>query len=318
MLQPWETGRYVANVPTTMSEVSIILPRLGLAYRVTDKTVLRTGFGFYSNEPSVTMIQSLGQNPRPNALAVSYISDPAIPQSDALEIRSARQPRCRAGRCRAPSRSSGRCRSSSPTGWGMSIQRGGNSGTDTALDLGYQGSHFIHELMVTSYNDAVPGTEPRQSRRPYPGFQNINLVTANGDIKYNGLEVKLERRDGANGLSGLLAYTWAKALDTVGGRAGDPRRSRPGSRATRRWRITAAWARPTYPSALYHNAGVRIPLRSRQAFSGKRRSGQNPWRLGLLWRPDRTRRVLVNAGLQRGPVGRREHGFEPARLRAQP
>ena len=76
--------------------------------------------------------------------------------------------------------------------------------------------------MVTSYNDAVPGTEPRQSRRPYPGFQNINLVTANGDVKYNGLEVKLERRTGVNGLSGLLAYTWAKAFDTVGGRAATP------------------------------------------------------------------------------------------------
>ena len=41
--------------------------------------MIRSGVGFYANEPSVTVIQSFGQNPRPNALAVSYLSDPAIP-----------------------------------------------------------------------------------------------------------------------------------------------------------------------------------------------------------------------------------------------
>ena len=43
VLQPWETGRYVADVPTIAWSKHIVLPRLGLAYRVTDKTVIRTG-----------------------------------------------------------------------------------------------------------------------------------------------------------------------------------------------------------------------------------------------------------------------------------
>ena len=50
----------------------------------------------------------------------------------------------------------------------------------------------------------------RQQRRPYPQYNNIRIVNANGDTSYNGLEVKVERRPGPSGLSMLLAYTWSK------------------------------------------------------------------------------------------------------------
>jgi hypothetical protein len=45
---------------------------------------------------------------------------------------------------------------------------------------------------------------------------------ANGTSSYNGLEMKLEKRAAADGLSMLLSYTWAKSIDTVGGRLGIP------------------------------------------------------------------------------------------------
>jgi hypothetical protein len=209
----------VADVPTIVWSKAIFLPRLGLAYRVTDKTVVRSGFGFYANEPSVTMIQSLGQNPRPNALAVSYTSDPATPNltlsnpfNPGSAVPGGALPNARGIQRPLPQQLS--------YSWGLSIQH--ELARNTAFEIGYQGSHVVHELMVTSYNDAVPGTAPRQSRRPYPAFQTINMVTANGDVKYNALEMKLERRAGANGLSGLLGYTWAKAFDTVGGRLSTP------------------------------------------------------------------------------------------------
>ena len=186
-LQPWETGRFEAGVPTVSWDKDAFLPRFGLAYRMTDKTVIRSGFGVYANEPSVTIIQSFGQNPRPNALAVSYLSDPAIPS---LSMRNPFSPVAAVPGGALP-RAFGIERPLPQTlsySWGLSIQRQLNP--LTALEVGYQGSHVAHELQVTEYNDAVPGTAPRQQRRPYPDFQSIRLATANGDVSYNGLEVK--------------------------------------------------------------------------------------------------------------------------------
>ena len=70
-----------------------------------------------------------------------------------------------------------------------------------AFEAGYQGGHSIHEFSVTEFNDALPGsTAPgspsRQQRRPFPQLQSYRLVTANGDSKYNSLEMKLQRRAG--------------------------------------------------------------------------------------------------------------------------
>jgi hypothetical protein len=51
------------------------------------------------------------------------------------------------------------------------------------------------------------------------------MVFANGTSSYNGLEMKLEKKPGPEGISLLLSYTWAKSIDDVGGRLtvrGDP------------------------------------------------------------------------------------------------
>jgi hypothetical protein len=93
------------------------------------------------------------------------------------------------------------------------------------LEVGYQGTHSVHEIQIVEANDARPGTGDRQLRRPFPTLQSYQLLVANGDQRYDALEVKFEKRPGPDGLSTLLAYTWSKSLDTIGGRlgvAGDP------------------------------------------------------------------------------------------------
>lgn len=222
-LQPWETGRHVPNVPILSWSKRGILPRLGLAYRLTDKSVIRSGFGIYANEPSVAFIQSFGQNPRPNAEGFSYTSDPGSPN---LSLSNPFNPQAQVPGGGLPN-AFGIQRPLPQTlsySWGLAIQR--QLSLNTSFEIGYQGSHLVHELLVTAFNDAVPGPGPRQQRRPYPQFQNITLATANGINSYNGLEVKLDRRPGESGLSILLAYTRAKSIDNAGGRLsvpGDPR-----------------------------------------------------------------------------------------------
>jgi hypothetical protein len=101
--------------------------------------------------------------------------------------------------------------------WGLSVER--QLSSNMMFEIGYQGTHSVHEYQVIEINDARPGTGDRQLRRPYRTLQSYQLLAANGDVIYHGLELKLEKRPGPEGISTLLAYTWAKTMDTAGGRA---------------------------------------------------------------------------------------------------
>jgi len=107
--------------------------------------------------------------------------------------------------------------------WGFSIQR--QLSVRSVFEAGYQGSHTVHEPIITDQNDATPGTGDRQARRPFPQYQTIRIIHGSGSASYNGLELKYDRRPGPSGLSLLVSYTWSKSFDTLGGRlgsSGDP------------------------------------------------------------------------------------------------
>ena len=97
--------------------------------------------------------------------------------------------------------------------WGFAIQQ--EIAPNTAVEIGYQGSHGLHDYVVSNANDARPGPGTLQSRRPFAQYQNINYIFGRGDTSFNGLEVKLERRPGSSGLSMLVAYSWCKSLDKI-------------------------------------------------------------------------------------------------------
>jgi hypothetical protein len=221
-LQPWQTGRYETYKPLISFNNKAVLPRIGGAYRLTSKTVIRTGFGSYENEPPLGMVSSLGNNPRPNDQVKNFISDPKSPN---LFINAPFIPTTQSAASGVPD-VYGFEKPLPQTlvySWGFAIQR--ELTPNTALEVGYQGSHGVHDYVVSDVNDARPGPGALQSRRPYQQFQNINYVFASGTASYNGLEVKLERRPGPSGISMLLSYTWSKSMDNVGGRlydAGDP------------------------------------------------------------------------------------------------
>jgi len=222
-LQPWETGRFEPNYPLLKwKNIGGILPRVGLAYRASSKLIVRSGFGVYSNEPVVGMVQQLGANPRTRATAVTYnsgLTTPTISLSDPFNPNQATP----GGALPNVNGFENPIPLWLVYSWGLSVQY--EISPMMAFEAGYQGGHSIHEFSVTEFNDAVPGSTPRQQRRPFPQLQAYRLVTANGDSKYNSMEMKLQRRPGASGLSMLLTYTWAKAIDTVGSRlgvAGDP------------------------------------------------------------------------------------------------
>ena len=252
-LKPWETGRFPANYPLMEWAKTGFMPRVGVAYRLDGKTVLRGGYGMYGNEPDISALQSFGDNPRPQNVRRTYNADATRPTL------SFSNPFPGQGVVSTPTLAG--FETPLPLNvthqWGFSIQR--QVRNSLLLELGYAGSRSTHLMHVVSWNDAVPGTGNRQARRPYPALQAVNMAFGSGDAWYQGMEVKVEKRRAADGLNLGVAFTWSKSIDTVAGRlgvAGEPSvRSRNMSLA-----LNKALSDSYIPRRLAINADYELPF----------------------------------------------------------
>ncbi|HBY61028.1 MAG TPA: TonB-dependent receptor [Solibacterales bacterium] len=96
---------------------------------------------------------------------------------------------------------------------------------DTLLDVAYVGNRGTDLPLLGDFNQARPITQEEvsrglttlgtlQARRPYQGFGNITAVVTGGFSNYNALQVKFERR--GRDLLLLNAFTYSKAIDNGG------------------------------------------------------------------------------------------------------
>ena len=221
-IQPWETGRFTPDTPLVNFSKNGWQPRIGLAYRITRSTVLRGGYGIFGNEPVIGWIQQLGQNPRLGTTPVSFLSSQTVPTLSLSDpFNSGNQgpntglPNVSGIQQNLPA--------SVVHNWGFTIQQ--QLGSATLVEAAYVGKTGIHDFVQYAWNDAVPGTTPRQSRRPFPQYNSFNMLFADGTNSYNGLELRLQHRPNRTGLTLTVGYTVAKGIDDVGGRlaiAADP------------------------------------------------------------------------------------------------
>jgi len=102
--------------------------------------------------------------------------------------------------------------------WHLTIQR--DLGKGFLLDVGYIGNRGVKQLILGDFNQAQPN-QPGQNltldqRRPYQDFNFIQIAFAGGNTFYHGLQMKLEKRYD-NGLYFMNSYTWSKAIDNAAG-----------------------------------------------------------------------------------------------------
>jgi hypothetical protein len=97
--------------------------------------------------------------------------------------------------------------------WFFSIQR--ELPWNTILEVGYNGTHSLRLPIIADYNEANPNpvgqTIALQQRLPIPSFGPITWLDPAGNDHYNGLSVRLEHRMGA-GLYWLNSFTWSSAI----------------------------------------------------------------------------------------------------------
>jgi hypothetical protein len=230
-------------------------PRVGIAYALTPKTVIRSGFGVFYGEPRGNEFSSFQLSP-PFVVDSTIVSNPLIPDlvGRAFPVASVRDS---AGNIIVtPNTNVFSIEYNFPMNytyqWNFNIQRELANGW--LLEAGYlgNGAHKLTGRVLA--NQAVPDVDPLHptsitSRRPNPAVGDVSYVSAIDNSNYNALEVKLNKRFG-RGMSIIGAYTYSKAMGIGGNLFGD--QSRQQDRRNRReeyapldfnqtQRLTLAW-----------------------------------------------------------------------------
>ncbi|MDE0624945.1 MAG: TonB-dependent receptor [Bryobacterales bacterium] len=187
-------------------------PRIGLAYQVAPKTVIRAGYGiFYVGTFRLPVLADPTANP-PFYLQNDIRTQVASATSQVV-VRNGVPPDAL-----NPDVIRGRSlvgvwpfnfRNGMTNQWNFNIQQSlpGNS----LISLAYVGSNTVHTESSANLNQPEPGPGGINPRRWFPQFANVTTNPAIGGANYQGLEAKFERRF-SGGFSVLSGYTWSKNL----------------------------------------------------------------------------------------------------------
>lgn len=206
------TGQYNSlfhNLPRGYVYVQKFLfqPRLGLAYQVNDKTVMRSGFGRYTTRQGVSDFVFAG-------------GIPPLQQVASVSSGSADNPS--AGSGGSYPTLSGEIDRNSPQPeayvWDVQVER--ELGFQTVADIAYVGRHALHQQYAANANQLQPGTLTNPANkgisanalRPFKGYSAINLVEQGDTATYDGLQLDVNRRF-TQGLGLGVAYTYASSRD---------------------------------------------------------------------------------------------------------
>ena len=188
-------------------------PRLGLAWKVPHSggTVVRAGYGIYTNQAAYSVLQNLAEN---------------IPFFLAKTVNTT------ATTCGGTLCTTKNVLSINPNGiigansvnhnfsveynevWNLAIQRSVTK--TTSLEVQYVGSRTVHADSSTAVNvppiPAATTTASVQSRRPYPNLNSFTTIRWDGWASFNALTVKVTRRF-THALSFDGSYTWSHSID---------------------------------------------------------------------------------------------------------
>jgi len=211
------------------SDKNNFMPRLGFAYKVSEKTVVRAGYGiFYTYMEPYGDAQYLIGNP-PNAFGVALASSPTTPAlllrdgpaAGSLELENATGVTF-TSYDRNPSLSSAQQ-------WNFNIQH--ELAKNWLFETGYSGSRGTHLLRRYDDNFSPPGPGNINAKRRYlsASIPGTDIVTSplgqvigynqDGNSFYHSWVSKIEKRF-SKGLTLLGSHTWSKNIgDTCGNAA---------------------------------------------------------------------------------------------------
>jgi Carboxypeptidase regulatory-like domain len=199
-------------------------PRLGLSYRLGDKTVLHAGYGIvYDNWAAVSqMAQNIeGSWPDIGQLIANNLNAPST--ASATPTATVQNPFASGGSGLFPAPTpfnqvqwfyDPNIKNAYSEQWNGGIQRQLNS--STAVTVNYVGSTAHRVVVGGYYNTALtPGPGDPQSRALYPSIGPTFYDRSNGTSSYNALQLQLDRRY-STGLTYSVAYSYSKFINEGG------------------------------------------------------------------------------------------------------
>ena len=204
-------GRILQNTYTNWG------PRLGIAYRVTPNTAIRSGFGiFYDNWAGYAQrAQSIGGNWPDQALIIdTNLNHPTAsqltPNTTIYNPLGSNIPAANPFQ-RVQRYFDRAIQDPYSMQWNFDIQH--QFGANTLLDLAYVGSGS-RRLSLADYTNVAltPGPGSPLLRQPYPNIHATYYETDAGRSGYNALQVQFARRF-SGGFQYQISYTWSKSID---------------------------------------------------------------------------------------------------------
>jgi len=223
---------------------AILQPRTAIALQIAPHTVLRSGFGVFSDLLPGSVVDLVGANP-PNSETFQggllgtvggVAIAPGVPAS-AIDATVAAARSFNSGfaagqfSCAAPSANPGACLppvaiTAVPDGtlrapyfleWSFAIEH--QIGRNINLRAQYVGTRAVNQpysTQVNGYQTVCPGCfAPFPYGQPIdPRFAAVTQLSTGANSHYNGLQTSIEKRIG-HGLEGVLNYTWSRCIDTV-------------------------------------------------------------------------------------------------------
>jgi hypothetical protein len=184
-------------------------PRLGLAYRLTDKTVIRAGFGIYYNPNQTNSFTFLTTNP-PFGNSTTCTSLPTTPT---LSLQNPIGAGCSTSVSQNWITDNWHLPPATMNQWSFGVQR--QLSNSTGIDVQYLGSHSLH-LDRSFYNNTpyFPGPGAINPRRPNQLFGQIRTISNDLISNYHHLAISLHQRV-FHGFQVEANYTWSHALDVA-------------------------------------------------------------------------------------------------------
>jgi hypothetical protein len=195
------------SVPNYYSDVQYgqFQPRLGVAYALTPKTVLRAGGGRFYTRLGVSDSIFLGGNPpfQPNAsVTFGNVDNPGGSGTNPQPLVVTTQTK--------------NFRNPEAWNWNFTVERELPwKSTVTAAYVGRRGIHLQREADINQPTLAMAAANPGvnlNAIRPYKGFSSIRQTDNIASSRYNSLQLSWNRR-ASNGLQFGVSYTLSKSMD---------------------------------------------------------------------------------------------------------
>jgi Carboxypeptidase regulatory-like domain/TonB dependent receptor len=213
----------------------LFAPRVGLAYQINEKTVVRSGFGitvdplplarplrgFYPLTIGSSFVGANSFSPYDSLTGAPPVA-PVLPPGSTLQtgIQSICCPNISSGTIPLPPQAlersvgPGELKRGYIESWNLIVER--KLPANFLVSAGYVGTHTVHQFADIDLNSSLPGTAAAGQPYNKPQFGNRTASTLYWQgflsANYNSLQVSINRQF-SHGLTVKGAYTYSKAID---------------------------------------------------------------------------------------------------------